>query len=53
VAPDPSKLHNAVAIAEAERDEEVRNLAEIDNTVEATARLVRQLSAKHAHLAFC
>ena len=53
VALDTSKLHNAVAIAEAGRDGEVRYLGEIDNTAEATARLVRKLSAKHAHLAFC
>jgi adenosine/AMP kinase len=50
---DTSKLHNAVAIAEAGRDGEVRYLGEIDNTTEATARLVRKLSAKHAHLTFC
>jgi transposase len=50
---DTSKLHNAVAIAEAGRDGEVRYLGEIDNTMEATARLVRKLSAKHAHLTFC
>jgi transposase len=50
---DTSKLHNAVAIAEAGRDGEVRYLGEIDNTAEATARLVRKLSARHAHLEFC
>jgi transposase len=50
---DTSKLHNAVAIAEAGRDGEVRYLGEIDNTTEATARLVRKLSARHAHLTFC
>ena len=53
VALDTSKLHNAVAIAEGGRDGEVRYLGEIDNTAEATARLVRKLSAKHAHLTFC
>ena len=53
VALDTSKLHNAVAIAECGRDGEVRYLGEIDNTAEATARLVRKLSAKHAHLTFC
>ena len=50
---DTSKLHNAVAIAEAGRDGEVRYLGEIDNTAESTARLVRKLSAKYAHLTFC
>jgi transposase len=53
VALETSKLHNAVAIAEGGRDGEVRYLGEIDNTAEATARLVRKLSAKHAHLTFC
>jgi transposase len=53
VALDTSKLHNAVAIAEAGREGEVRYLGEIDNTTAATARLVRKLSAKHAHLTFC
>jgi len=53
VALDTSKLHNAVAIAEAGREGEVRYLGEIDNTAAATARLVRKLSAKHAHLEFC
>ena len=50
---DTSKLHNAVAIAEAGRDGEVRYLGEIDNTTEATARLVRKLSAGHSNLTFC
>ena len=41
---DTSKLHNAVAIAEAGRDGEVRYLGEIDNIfTAATARLVRKL----------
>ena len=48
-----SKPYNAVAIAEPGRDGEVSYLGEIDNTSAATARLVRKLSAKHAHLEFC
>jgi transposase len=53
VALDTSKLSNAVAIAEAGRDGEVRYLGEIANTPPATAKLVRKLSAKHAELTFC
>ena len=38
VALDTSKLRNAVAIAEAGRDGEIRYLGEIDNAPAATAR---------------
>lgn len=53
VALDTSKLHHAVAIAEAGREAEVRYLGEIDTTPAATARLVRKLAAKYARLTFC
>jgi len=53
VAFDTSKLRNAVAIAEAGRDGEVRFFGEIDNTAEATAKLVRKLAAKYDRLTFC
>jgi len=53
VAFDTSKLHNAVAIAEAGRGGEVRFLGEIDNTPAATAKLVRKLAGKYARLTFC
>ena len=45
VALDTSKLRNAVAIAEAGRDGEIRYLGEIDNAPAATARATR---AAHA-----
>lgn len=53
VAFDTSKLRNAVAIAEEGRTGEVRFFGEIDNTAEATARLVKKLAAKYERLAFC
>jgi len=37
---DTSKLRNAVAIAEAGRNGEIRFLGEFDNTPEATRKLV-------------
>ena len=53
VALDTSKLRNAVAIAEAGREGEVRYLGEFDTTREATAKLIRKLGAKYAPLTFC
>jgi transposase len=53
VAFDTSKLRNAVAIAEAGRLGEVRFFGEIDNTAEATAKLVKKLAAKYERVAFC
>jgi transposase len=53
VAFDTSKLRNAVAIAEGERDGEVRFLGEIDNTAAAIAKLVKKLAGTYAQLAFC
>jgi len=53
VAFDTSKLHNAVAIAEAGRAGEVRYLGEFENTPAATANLVRKLTAKHGALSCC
>jgi transposase len=50
---DTSKLRNAVAIADAGRDGEVRFFGEIENTPAATAKLVRKLSAKYGRLTFC
>ena len=50
---DTSKLRNSVAIAEEGRTGEIRFFGEIDNTAEATARLVRKLAAKYERLAFC
>lgn len=53
VAFDTSKLRNAVAIAEGDRKGEVRFLGEIENSAEATAKLVRKLAGKHRRLTFC
>ena len=52
VALDTSKLRNAVAIAEAGRDGEIRYLGEIDNAPAATAKLARRFAKKHAALTF-
>ena len=52
VALDTSKLRNAVAIAEAGRNCEIRYLGEIDNAPAATAKLARRLARKHAALTF-
>jgi len=53
VAFDTSKLHNAVALAEAGRAGEVRYLGEFENTPPATAKLLRKLGAKHGALSCC
>ena len=53
VALDTAKLRNAVAIADAGRNGEIRYLGEIDNTETATRKLVVQLAGKYAQLTFC
>src|SRR5919108_2926295 len=53
VAFDTSKLRNAVAIAEAGRNGEIRFFGEIDNTPAAIAKLVKKLAAKYERLTFC
>ena len=50
---DTSKLKNAVAIAEAGRDGEVRYLGEFDTTEAATRKLIARLAAKYDKLTFC
>src|SRR5215475_9652397 len=50
---DTSKMRNAVAIADGGREGEVRFFGEIDNTAEATAKLVRKLAGKYERLTFC
>ena len=50
---DTSKLRNAVAIAAAGREGEVSYLGEIDNTAEATGKLVRRLARRHGTATFC
>jgi transposase len=53
VAFDTAKLRNAVAVADAGRNGEIRYLGEIDNTEGATRKLVAQLASKYARLTFC
>jgi transposase len=53
VALDTAKLRNAVAIADAGRNGEIRYLGEFDNTEAATRQLVTKLASKHARLTFC
>jgi transposase len=53
VALDTSKPHNAVAIARAGRDGEVRYLGEFPNDPTTTAKLVRRLAKQYARLKFC
>lgn len=50
---DTSKLRNAVAIAEAGRNGEMRYLGEIDNTEASTRKLVAKLAGKYSKLTFC
>ena len=50
---DTSKLKNAVAVAEAGRDGEVRYLGEFDTTEAATRKLVAKLELKYDKLTFC
>ena len=50
---DTSKLKNAVAIAEAGRDGEVRYLGEFDSTDAATRKWIAKLAAKYSKLTFC
>ena len=44
---DTAKLRNAVAVAEAGRNGEIRYLGEFDNTAEAVAKLARKLSERY------
>ncbi len=50
---DTSKDKNAVAIAEAGRDGEMRYLGEVLNTPEGTRRLLAKLARKYDRLHFC
>jgi transposase len=50
---DTAKARNAVAVAEAGRQGEVRYLGEFDNTPDAVAKLVRKLGDRHETLHFC
>jgi transposase len=50
---DVAKLRNAVAIANAGRDGEIRYMGECDASPESMTRLIRKLAAKHDKLHFC
>ena len=50
---DAAKLRNAVAIADAGRDGEVRFLGEVDASPEGMRRLAARLAGKHQRLHFC
>jgi transposase len=50
---DTAEAHNAVAVAEAGRDGEVRYLGTFDNTPDAVVRLVRKLAGRYEALHFC
>jgi transposase len=50
---DTAKARNAIAIAEAGRQGEVRYLGEFDNTPDAVAKLVRKLGDRYETLHFC
>lgn len=53
VGVDTAKSRNAVAVALAGRNAEVRYIGEFDNEPTATARLVRRLAKQHGALSFC
>jgi transposase len=50
---DTSKARNAVALAEAGREGEVRFYGEIANTKEATTKLLTKLESYHQKVSFC
>src|ERR1700760_4372802 len=50
---DVAKLRNAVAIADAGRDGEIRYMGEFDASPEGVMRLIRKLAARHGKLQVC
>ena len=50
---DTAKTHNAVAVAEAGRDGEVRYLGNFENTPDAVASLIRKLASRYERLHVC
>jgi transposase len=50
---DAAKLRNAVAIADAGRDGEVRYFGEVDASSESMRRLIGKLGSKYEQLHFC
>jgi transposase len=50
---DAAKLRNAVAIADAGRDGEVRYFGEVDASSESMRRLIGKLASRYEQLHFC
>ncbi len=50
---DTAKARNAVAVAEGDRNGEVRYLGEFDNTPDAVAKLVRRLAERYGVVHYC
>src|SRR5499426_3001695 len=50
---DTAKLRNAIAVAEAGRNGEVRYLGEVDTSEAGTRTLIAKLAAKYRKLTFC
>ena len=50
---DAAKLRNAVAIADAGRDGEIRYIGEVDASLDSMKRLIRKLASKYERLNFC
>ena len=50
---DVAKLRNAVAVADAGRDGEVRYFGEVDASPDSMRRLAAKLTAKYDRLTFC
>ena len=50
---DTATARNAIAVAEAGRDGEIRYLGEFDNAPDAMAKLVRKLASRYETLHFC
>jgi transposase len=50
---DTAKARNAIALAEAGRDGEIRYIGEFDNTPDAVAKLVRRLAGRYDRMHFC
>ncbi len=50
---DTAKARNAVAVADGDRNGEVRYLGKFDKTSEAVAKLVRKLAERYERLHFC
>jgi hypothetical protein len=50
---DAAKVRNAIAVADAGRDGEIRYLGEVDTSPESMRRLLARLAAKYDRLHCC